>query len=188
MQRRRDQYQSWGRRLELLTREVACAAEVVAARVPVHADPVIESLEREVKVLRNLYLHDTQTARVIHREQIENAPLSARKRRSLTVCRRRFERRINITQARTYLRLQPKLGFFQVERIRTVGRIRRSQPRQFTRETLDFWEVRLSCSALGFDAKVKSDSGLPSSKFEAAHGPEKTTAALFPRADMRIGR
>src|SRR5579871_6161224 len=131
-------FQRWGdqqqpRRLgpQRNARKIAVRRKLAAVQMPFDANPIVESLQRQVEVRRCLQFKDGQAAGVIHRQQVHYAAISARECRHLPVYRRRMQSSIQCLDLRPCLRFEPCLRLLAIEWMLAIFRTCRSHAVEF---------------------------------------------------------
>ena len=130
-----------------------------------------------MQIRRRFQFHHHQSARVIHRQQIQNAAIAAGERRHLPIHRLRPQRRVQNLQMRAGLRFQPRFRVLAIERMVAVRRLGRPRTLELRRHAFHLLDIpRTSRMAL-----AQSESQILSIEFgelDAAHAQARATAAL----------
>src|SRR4051812_27517220 len=78
--------------------------------MPFDANPVVQRLQREVRIGGRLQFDDGQAAGAVYREQVEDAAVAGRERGHLAVDRVGQDGRVKSLDLRARLRLEPRFG------------------------------------------------------------------------------
>ena len=92
----------------------AMAGKLAALRVPFHANPIVERLQRQMHVGGRLEFDHGEAAQRVARKQVDNASITRGECRRLTVYRLKSQVGIDEVQPRSDHRLEPCLRLISV--------------------------------------------------------------------------